>query len=367
MASDRDWREAWLEADRYAFGGAAPDRDPATTLQALLARAPNGFDVDRYGGGELAERLERRVAELLGKEAAVWMPSGTMAQQIALRIHAERTGRSVVAFHPQCHLEAHEEGAYHALHGLRATLLGGRERLIETKDVEELREPIAALLLELPQRDLGGQLPPWDDLVATCEAARARGVVLHLDGARLWQCGPFYERPLAEIAALFDTIYVSFYKDLGAPAGCALAGPEDVIQEARVWQIRHGGRLFHAYPYLLAAELGLDERLPRMPELVERTRLAGEALAAIDDVAVVPDPPQAAMLHVIVRRPLEALNDAVYELTRESGIWLSSEFSATGDPGSQRCELSVTAANLAVPIDEVVECWSELLRRAAGV
>ena len=73
------------------------------------------------------------------------------------------------------------------------------------------------------------------------------------------------------------------------------------------------------------------------------------------------------MLHVIVRRPLEALNDAVYELTRESGIWLSSEFSATGDPGSQRCELSVTAANLAVPIDEVVECWSELLRRAAGV
>ena len=365
MASDREWREAWLEADRYAFGEAALERDPAAMLQALLVRAPDGFDVDRYGGGELAERLERRVAELLGKEAAVWMPSGTMAQQIALRIHAERTGRSVVAFHPQCHLEAHEEGAYRVLHKLRATLLGGRERLIETKDVEELREPIAALLLELPQRDLGGQLPPWDDLVATCEAARVCGAALHLDGARLWQCGPFYGRTLAEIAALFDTVYVSFYKDLGAPAGCALAGPQDVIQEARVWQIRHGGRLFRAYPYLLAAELGVDERLPRMPELVERARLAGEALAAIDDVTVVPDPPQAAMLHVIVRRPLEALNDAVYEVTRESRIWFSSEFSATGDPGSQRCELSLTAANLAVPIDEVVELWSELLERAA--
>jgi threonine aldolase len=138
-----------------------------------------------------------------------------------------------------------------------------------------------------------------------------------------------------------------------------------VIQEARVWQIRHGGRLFRAYPYLLAAELGLDERLPRMPELVERARLVGEALAAIDDVTVVPDPPQAAMLHVIVRRPLEPLNDAVYELTRESRIWLSSEFSATGDPGSQRCELSLTAANLAVPIGEVVELWGELLERAA--
>jgi threonine aldolase len=365
MAGDREWREAWLEAERYAFGDAAPERDPATALQGLAARATDGLDADRYGGGELAERLERRVAELLGKDAAVWMPSGTMAQQIALRIHAERTGRSVVAFHPQCHLEAHEEGAYHVLHGLRATLLGNRDRLIEPKDVEEVREPIAALLLELPQRDLGGQLPPWDDLVATCEAARAHDAALHLDGARLWQCEPFYGRPPAEIAALFDTVYVSFYKDLGAPAGCALAGSEDVIQEARVWQVRHGGRLFSAYPYLLAAELGLDERLPRMPELVERARLAGEALAALDDVTVVPDPPQVAMLHVIVRRPLEALNDAVYDLIRESGIWLSSQFRATGDPGSQRCELSVSAANLGVPIDEVVELWSELLRRAA--
>ena len=362
--SDREWREAWLEAERYAFGDAAPDRDPATLLQALLARAPAGLDVDRYGGGELAERLERRVAGLLGTEASVWMPSGTMAQQIALRIHAGRRGSGSVAFHPQCHLEAHEEGAYRVLHGLQATLVGERDRLIETKDIEELGEPIAALLLELPQRDLGGQLPPWEELTATCDAARARGAALHLDGARLWQCEPFYQRPLKEIAALFDTVYVSFYKDLGAPAGCALAGPDDMIKEARVWQIRHGGRLFRAYPYLLAAELGLDERLPRMPQLVVRARLAGEALAALDDVTVVPDPPQAAMLHVIVRRPLETLNDVVYELTRESGVWLSGEFQATGDPGSQRCELSVTTANLAVQVDELAELWGELLRRS---
>jgi len=366
MPSDRDWREVWLEAERYAFGEAGPERDPATVLQALLARSPVGSDVDQYGGGELAERLERRVAALLGKEAAVWMPTGTMAQQIALRIHAERKGRDVVAFHPQCHLEAHEEGAYRVLHGLRATLLGERTRLIETRDVTELREPISVLLLELPQRDLGGQLPPWEDLVATCGAARAAGAALHLDGARLWQCGPFYGRPLADIAALFDTVYVSFYKDLGAPAGCALAGPQDLIQEARVWQIRHGGRLFSAYPYLLAAERGLDERLPRMPELVERARLAGGALGAIDDVTVVPDPPQAAMLHAIVHRPSEALNDALFALTRESRVWLSSRFVATDDPGSQRCELSVAVPNLAVPVDELLELWNELLRRTAG-
>ena len=366
VATDREWREAWIEAERFAFGDSAAARDPAATLQALLARAPDGFDVDRYGGGELAERLEQRVAALLGKEAAVWMPSGTMAQQIALRIHAERTGRSAVAFHPYCHLEAHEERAYQAIHGLRAVLLGSVERLIESKDVEELAEPVAALLLELPQRDLGGQLPPFDDLVATCENARAKGAALHLDGARLWQCEPFYERPLDELAALFDTVYVSFYKDLGAPAGCALAGPADVIAEARIWQIRHGGRLFRAYPYLLAAERGLDEHLPRMRELVARARDAGEALASLDDVTVVPDPPQGAMLHAIVRRPLEALNEAVFELTRESRTWFAGEFEATEDPGSQRCELSVAVANLDVAVDGVVELWRELLRRSAG-
>src|SRR5690349_12947069 len=90
---------------------------------------------ERYGGGELPERLEARVAALLGKEAAVWMPSGTMAQQIALRIHAERTGRRAVAFHPYCHLDTHEERGYEALHGLRAALLGSRERLISPEDV----------------------------------------------------------------------------------------------------------------------------------------------------------------------------------------------------------------------------------------
>src|SRR5207302_558590 len=113
---------------------------------------------DRYGKGEVPERLEARVAELLGKEAAVWMPSGTMAQQIALRIHADRSGRRAVAFHPFCHLDVHEERAYEVLHGLHAVLLGARDRLIAAADVEAVAEPLGTLLLELPQRDLGGRL-----------------------------------------------------------------------------------------------------------------------------------------------------------------------------------------------------------------
>jgi len=365
MASETEWDEAWARCERRIFGQAPSSREPGPTLRALADRAPGVLGVDRYGEGELAERLESRVAELLGTEAAVWMPSGTMAQQIALRIHAERAGRPVVAFHPHCHLEAHEERAYQALHGLRAVLLGGRERLLTAEDVSGVREPIAALLLELPQRDLGGLLPAWDELEATCAAARDRGIALHLDGARLWQCEPFYGRSFAEIAALFDTIYVSFYKDLGAPAGCALAGRRELIDEARVWQIRHGGRIFNASAYMLAAERGLDELLPRLPAYVERAQELGAALGTLDCVVVAPDPPQTAMFHAVVHRPLEPLRRAQLELADERGVWCASSWHETEEPGAQRCELTVAEASLAVSVDEARELWTELLSRSS--
>ncbi|HEX4680771.1 MAG TPA: beta-eliminating lyase-related protein [Gaiellaceae bacterium] len=353
-------REAWIRSERFVAGMSPRGRDPRTTLLELAERAPAVGEADRYGGGMLAERLESRIAELLGKEAAVWMPSGTMAQQIALRIHAMRTGRSLVAFHPHCHLDVHEERGYEWLHGLRATLLGDPNRLVRAEDVARLREGHAAVLLELPQRDLGGRLPPWDDLVATAEAARAGGAAVHLDGARLWQCGPFYGRPLGEIAALFDTVYVSFYKDLGAPAGCALAGPADVIAEARVWLVRHGGRLFSAFPYILAAERGLDEVLPRMPDYITHARELAAALAEVDGVSVVPDPPQVAMFHLYVRGEPERLNEAAVELAERTRTSLGAHFVSTADPAVAATELTIGEANLALAPQEAAELYSEL-------
>jgi threonine aldolase len=358
-------RAAWTLAERFVAGVEPERRDPRTTLLALAERAPAVGDQDRYGGGLLAERLGGRVAELLGTEAAVWMPSGTMAQQIALRIHARRTGRGLVAFHPHCHLDVHEERGYEWLHGLRATLVGDRNRLLRSDDVARLTEAHAALLLELPQRDLGGRLPPWDDLVATVEAARAGGAALHLDGARLWQCGPFYDRPLDEIAALFDTVYVSFYKDLGAPAGCALAGPAELIAEARTWLIRHGGRMFSVFPLLLAAERGLDEVLPRMPAYVAHARALAAALAEVDEVSVVPDPPQTAMFHLHVKGDAERLNEAAVELAERTRTWLGAHFVPTADPAVAATELGIGEGNLAVPPAEAAELYAELVGLAA--
>src|SRR5688572_22500502 len=190
-------------------------RTPAAVVAALAGLASPDVAADRYGAGEVIAALEREVAALLGKPAAAFLPSGTMAQQIALRIWSDRAHLPTVAFHPTCHLELHEEKGYAHLHGLRARLVGSSRALLTRADLDAVREPLAALLLELPQRELGGQLPSWDELAAQLEWARARGIKLHLDGARLWETRPFYARRYAEICAPFDSVYVSVYKILG--------------------------------------------------------------------------------------------------------------------------------------------------------
>jgi len=350
------------KCERFVTAWTAPG-DPAETFRALADRVGPRLDV--YGGGDSVQRLESRVAELLGKDAAALFPSGTMAQQIALRIVCDRSGCSTVGFHPQCHLDVHEERGYAHLHGLHARPIGNRNRLIARADLDEVGEPLGALLLELPQRDLGGQLPAWRDLRAQTSWARRNGVALHLDGARLWQCRPFYRRPLREIAALFDTVYVSLYKDLGGLGGCVLAGPEDVIAEARVWRIRHGGRLSTYEPMALSAERGLDAILPRMPALVRKAREIGVALAEVDGIDVVPDPPQVAMLHVHVRGDLERLQDVVLEIAKERRTLIAGYLAPTAVTRVQMTEISVGPATLDVSTDEIAELYAELVRRAA--
>jgi threonine aldolase len=359
--NERERERIVARCERFVSGGARSD--PAEIFRALADRA--GARLDVYGSGDSVKRLEFRVARLLGKEAAVLFPSGTMAQQIALRIWCDRKGCSTVGFHPQCHLDVHEERGYEHLHGLRARPIGDRNRLVTRADLDEVAEPLGALLLELPQRDLGGRLPAWRELRAQTTWARRHGVALHLDGARLWQCGPFYRRPLREIAALFDTVYVSLYKDLGGLGGCILAGPEDVIAEARVWRVRHGGRLSTYEPMALSAERGLDELLPRMPSFVRRAREIGVALARVEGVDVVPDPPQAAMLHVFVRGERERLEEELFAITKERRTLITGYLAPTALPRVQMTELNIGPPSLEVPTDEIAELYGELVSRAA--
>jgi threonine aldolase len=319
----------------------------------LLATIPAGTAVDRYGDGGVVADLEAAIAEILGQPAAVYLPSGTMAQQSALRVHADRRGRRTVVFHPECHLDRHEGRALERVQGLVGRPVGDRHRLLELSDLAGVAEAPAALVIELPQRDLGGQLPSWDELTAQTGWARERGAAAHLDGARLWEAAAGYDRPPAELAALFDTTYVSFYKGIGALPGCALAGPKDVVAEVREWRGRMGGTLFGLWPGAASALTCLRRRLPLMPAYLERARQIADAVRDLPGVTVVPDPPQTPMLHLLLRTSAEAFTTATRALAADAGLWTWEKAMTTGDPAVQRVEFSVGDATMALSVDEI--------------
>jgi threonine aldolase len=367
-----DERKAATPAEA-AGGGAVDDlaavRDTCTRFlhlhgnrrpAELLADIPADVAPDRYGEGGVVAELETEVAALLGKTAAVFLPSGTMAQQATLRVHADRRGRRTVLFHPTCHLDLHEQRAFERLHGLLGRPVGDAHRLLTLDDLRAAAEPPAALLIELPQREIGGRLPAWDDLLAQAAWARERGAALHLDGARLWECTPFYAMSPAEIAAPFDTVYVSFYKGLGGLAGCCLAGETDVVAEVREWRKRHGGTLFALWPYAASALAGLRRHLPRMPEYYAHALAIAEALRSLPGVEVAPDPPQTPMMHLLLRTEAAAYRTAALALAQRDGIWIGPA-RPTDSPSAQRIELAVGAATLGFNPAEVRAILERLL------
>jgi threonine aldolase len=289
------------------------------------------------------------------------MPSGTMAQQIALRIHADRRGTRTVAFHPTCHLELHEDKGYQRLHDLVGLTIGDARDLITIDDLRSVREPLAAVLFELPQREIGGRLPPWADLEEQVAYVREQGAAVHLDGARIWECTPHYDRSPAEISALFDTVYVSLYKGLGGLAGCCLAGEDDLIAEARLWRRRHGGTLFGMWPNAASGLAGLQKRLPLMPKYVEHARAIADALRGTPNVEVVPDPPQTTMMHLHLRVDEKAFLTAARRIAEEQSLFTWTGTVVGDTPSMRVVELTVGDATLTFAPDEVARIVERLV------
>ena len=360
ITRDQTEQQAIFARCERFLNGHGPLR-PKEALAELAGHVSAEEEPDMYGAGALIEQFEQEIATLLGKEAAVFMPSGTMTQQIALRLWCERRNCHTVAYHPTCHLELHEQQGYQLLHGIHARLAGSPHSLLTLDDLRATAGPIAALLLELPQREIGGQLPSWEDLEAQVAWARERGAALHLDGARLWEAGPYYQRPYAEIAALFDSVYVSFYKGIGALAGAALAGPGEFIAEARVWQRRHGGNLIRLFPYVLSARLQLRRRLDRFPLYHRRALAIAQELSAIPGITVKPDPPQTRMMHIYLRGDQERLRAARLEIARAERVLLFSSLRQTEAPGHYMFELAIGDAAEALTDAEIGAYFAQVM------
>ncbi|MEU8758468.1 beta-eliminating lyase-related protein [Streptomyces sp. NPDC048659] len=358
-------RKALREAPRRLWD-ASTDGTVAASLRELAdwaartehAEAP----LDVYGDGVVTE-LETRVARTLGFPAAAFFPTGTMAQQVALRCWAARTGSPTVALHPLAHPEVHEEGAFTAVSALRTTHPTTSPRLPTAEEVRDHPEPFGTLMLELPLRDAGFVLPSWEELTEVVEAARERDAVIHFDGARLWETPTHFGQELPEIAALADSVYVSFYKSLGGMSGAALAGPEDLIAEARVWRHRYGGNVFQQYPAALSALRGLETELPALPSYVAHARMVAQTLretfaeAGTPWSRVHPEQPHTHQFQVWLPYPAEELNTASLALATEGTALFRRWFPAPagGPPGMSLTEVTISAPGLTWTEKEVQE------------
>ncbi|WP_434444465.1 threonine aldolase family protein [Lentzea sp. E54] len=299
--------------------------------------------------------LEERVADLLGKPSALFFPSGTMAQQAALRVHAERTGRQAFAGHPQTHLHVWENQGYSAVHGLRFHPVGDRNELFGLDDLVAVQEPLAAVVFELPQRDIGGVLPEFTSLAAQVKWVRESGAAAHCDGARLWEAQTGYDATLAEIAALFDTVYVSLYKGLEGVRGAVLAGDAETIGHAAVWRRRLGGAIVDAWPLAAIALMGMDVNLPRRAEFKQHAQALAEAINADGFAHTTPDVPATPLFHVHLPMSRHDAQRAALNLLEETGIRLF--LYARSNPDPRRCsfEVSVGISGLEFTPGEVVE------------
>ncbi|AWB43027.1 low specificity L-threonine aldolase [Paenibacillus sp. CAA11] len=328
-------------------------------LKDVLKNVDGDLDSDFYGKGDLISEFETKLAAYLGKESAVFFPSGTMAQQIALRIWCDRKGVARVAYHPLSHLEIHEEDGLKKLHHIEPILLAERDRLIRLEDVVNLQEEISCLLLELPQREIGGQLPAYEELEQISAYCRDKGIRLHLDGARLFEIVPYYGKSAAEICSLFDSVYVSFYKGIGGIAGAILAGSKDFTSESKVWKRRHGGDLISLYPYILSSDYYFEQRVNKMEQYYEEAKELAKLFNGCHAVSTLPAEPVSNMFHAYFAVPKEVVEPILIEVCEETGVGIAAYLA---EREGNRCtyEVSIGERYANVPKDRLREAFKLL-------
>ncbi|KDO35415.1 hypothetical protein SPRG_00263 [Saprolegnia parasitica CBS 223.65] len=253
---------------RWSHDPRTPDAALSQLRADCAALGIQAFDMygDYANDASWLQRFQAEVAARLGFNRALFVPSGVMAQNIALKVYEETSGRHSFAARYNSHLFLHEHDAYkHVLH-LDARVLPASAADVQAaatfNDVKAILESDdlpAVLFLELPEREIGGKCIPFDDLVRISEAVRAKGIALHMDGARLWEAEANYAahgHSLHDVTALFDSVYVSFYKGLGAITGAMLLGSNDFIDASKVWLRRFGGNLYSQLPYAASSWAG---------------------------------------------------------------------------------------------------------------
>ncbi len=262
---------------------------PSPAMRQAMAEAPVGDD--QYGEDPSVNRLQARIAELLGKEASLFVPSGTMANQIALKL-LTRPGDEVVVG-DEAHIVWHESGAAAANSGVQFTVVG-RGGLFTAADFRAAYKapghvvfpPTTLVAIENTHNRGGGVVFPQGEAVAVCEAARALGVASYLDGARLFNAAAASGAHLADLARPFDLVGVALSKGLGCPVGSLIAGrAADIVRGVRARRM-FGGAMRQSGILAAAGLYALDHHLARLPEDHANARLIAERVSGVRGVSL---------------------------------------------------------------------------------
>uniref|UniRef100_A0A832I472 Aminotransferase class I/II-fold pyridoxal phosphate-dependent enzyme n=1 Tax=Eiseniibacteriota bacterium TaxID=2212470 RepID=A0A832I472_UNCEI len=295
---------------------------PTPAMRRAIAEAEVGDDV--FGDDPTVRALERRCAALAGKEAALFVASGTMGNQLA--VAALTRPADEVLLEAESHIFLYEQAGIAANAGCLAHVVRSERGALPPEALlAALREPddhvarVTLVCSENTHNRAGGAIVPLDRLRALAAAARARGVRVHLDGARLWNASVATGVPVAEWAATADTVMMCFSKGLGAPVGSILAGPEDVVREARRIRKRWGGGMRQAGVLAAACLHALDHHVARLADDHARARRLAAALREAPGVRV--DEPDTNIVIAALEDP--ALDpEAVLRGLAERGVWM---------------------------------------------
>ena len=300
---------------------------PSQAMREAIAQAPVGDDV--YSDDPTVNSLEERVASMFGKEAGVFTPTGSLANQLAIRMLVA-PGEELLA-ETNSHIVRAELGAAAVFSGITTRTWPAKNGLLVAKDALEIARPnsgpylvsTTAIAVENTHNFGGGTVQPLDQIKALRKGADDLGLALHLDGARIWNAHVASGVALDEYGKYFDTISVCLSKGLGAPIGSIMLGKKDLVAKARVWRKRYGAGMRQVGLLAGAAHYALDHNIARLSEDHRRAKEIAVAIAAIDKSFV----DSATVETNIVGLDLANAPFTAAELAarcREAGLWISA-------------------------------------------
>jgi len=298
---------------------------PTPPMREAISQAEVGDDV--LGDDPTVERLQQRIAEMVGKEAAVYMPSGSMTNQIAIRIHCKPGDEFICE--AGCHVYNYEQAAFAQLSGIVARTVDGEFGVLRPEQLTGLIRPLddhlvrtRMVTLENTHNRGGGRIQPYETVVQICNWAHQNGLVTHLDGARLFNAAIATGTDTATWAQHFDTVSVCFSKGLGAPVGSALCGTRDLMRQARRYRKLFGGGMRQAGVIAAGALYALEHHVDRLAEDHAHAQILADAIRSVDGLALDPERVDTNIVIFRVDRALASAAEFVASLGRRGVLML---------------------------------------------